>query len=334
MTKRSTPALEGLPARGDLGKYLDLSPLLPWRHLPRPVDWDQLFQRPGPLVLEIGTGNGEYAIRQSEAHPEWNLVGLDLCWGSVRRALRRISQTGRKNIRLMLVDAKIALEWLFAPESLEHCYALFPCPWPKRAHAHMRLFSQPFLACVASRLKPGGSLMVVTDHPVLRDFILGNLEGTGFTGELRVLPTRYDTKYERRWQEMGQTDFYEIHLTRNQPTTAPPNREVTLYTHYAPELHPERFHPQPLRGHLTIDFKRTLFDPKERVAMVLAAVVEDNLSQNFWIQIREVPLEGGSGHRWSISPAPGGGVLPTSGIQKSLDLVYEAAVASAQCPSV
>jgi tRNA (guanine-N7-)-methyltransferase len=278
--------------------------------------------------LEIGTGNGEYAVRQSLAHPDWNLLGIDLHWGSVRRALRKVNQAERTNIRLMQVNAKMAVEWLFRPESLEHVYALFPCPWPKRQHIQQRLFSQPFLKTLAPKLKPGGSLMVVTDHSGLRDFIFENLEGTGLTGELKVIPASYDTKYERRWEGQGQSEFFECHLTRPVDGFASPSiqlspREVTLYTHYSPDFQIDSFKPQAQSGPIHIQFKRVLFDPREKTAMILAAVMEDDLTQSFWISVHQVGPD-----RWSISPAPGGGVLPTAGVQRSLDLVYEAALAS------
>ena len=51
---------------------------------------------------------------------------------------------------------------------------------------------------------------------------------------------------------------------------------------------------------------------------MLVVVAEENLTQNFWIEI------GQRRQRWYIRPAKGCGVVPTPGVQRALDLVHEA----------
>ena len=131
---------------GDVkARYLSFKPFLPWRNVERPVDWQAQFGSPAPLEVEIGFGNGEFLVRRAQERPERHFIGIELEWASVQRALRRLAQAQATNVRLLLVDAHVALQRLFSPLALQRVYSLFPCPWPKERHAKHRLFSHTFL---------------------------------------------------------------------------------------------------------------------------------------------------------------------------------------------
>lgn len=113
--------------------YLSLKPLVPWRQLPRPIPWEQVFGRRAPLELEIGCGNGEVLARRAGERPEANLVGLDLDWVSARRALRRINLAGLDNAKVVQAEAALGLERLFTPRAWPGCGACSPGPGPSPA---------------------------------------------------------------------------------------------------------------------------------------------------------------------------------------------------------
>ena len=153
---------------GDVkARYLSFKPFLPWRNVERPVDWRAQFGSQAPLEVEIGFGNGEFLVRRAQERPERHFVGIELEWASVQRALRRLAQAQATNVRLLLVDAHLALQRLFPPLALQRVYSLFPCPWPKERHAKHRLFSHTFLTLLNSRLQPDGEVLVVT-APIAR----------------------------------------------------------------------------------------------------------------------------------------------------------------------
>src|SRR5438309_11544790 len=108
-------------------RYLSLQPLLLWQHGARPIDWAPQFGRQAPIEVEIGFGNGEFLVRQAQEHPERNFVGIEQEWASVQRGLRRIAQAHLLTVRVLLVDACIALERLFQCTSLMCVYVLFTC---------------------------------------------------------------------------------------------------------------------------------------------------------------------------------------------------------------
>ena len=124
--------------------YQSLASLILWRNAERPINWPQMFEREAPLEVEIGFGKGEYLVRLAQSFPERNFVGIEVEWGSVRRALAAIAREKVNNVRLLFVDTRIAFDRLFCPRAIERVYALFPMPWPKERHIKHRVFSHDF----------------------------------------------------------------------------------------------------------------------------------------------------------------------------------------------
>ncbi len=303
--------------------YLSLQPYVPWTARGCPIDWTREFGRPADLVVEIGFGLGDFLVREARENAGRNFVGVELQWIPVRRALRKIALARVQNVRLVKAHAWVALERLFPEKAIASLYALFPCPWPRRSHMKHRLFSRPFLKLLNSRLKSGARALVVTDHRPYFEWVCQEAEGTGFDIQPLTAPARFQTKYERKWQALGQDRFFEIHLTKRRHLAHRVNEEVPLKIHHCPAFDPANFHPEPLSGDIVITFKEMLYDPKRRKAMVRAVVREDNLLQNFWIEVVE------KAGIWQIQPARGCSILPTLGVQRALDAVYIAACASA-----
>ncbi|GIX46669.1 MAG: hypothetical protein KatS3mg131_0880 [Candidatus Tectimicrobiota bacterium] len=237
-------------------RYRSLAPLVSWAQLPRPLDWEALFARQAPLEVELGFGNGEFLVRQAQARPAHNFVGIEREWASVQRGLRRIAQAGVDNVRLLLVEARVALERLFAPQSIARLYALFPCPWPKARHAKHRLFSHPFLCLLNSRLAPEGEVLLVTDHRPYLEWVLEQVPDSGFACQWRCVPPCYRTKYERKWQAQGQEQFYELLLRKAHHHAIPVPEEVAVQIHRVSHFDPERFQPADAPRHHHRGFQR------------------------------------------------------------------------------
>lgn len=303
------------------GKYRELHRLLLWRNLG--VGWQPSTAFPRqdrPVFLEVGFGNGEYLVRQALNRPEHNFLGIELHWGSVRRTLRRLAQAGLDNVRVLQMDAHVALRYTLADACFAGFVALFPCPWPKRSHEKFRLFSQGFMAHVNRVLTENAPGLVVTDDRALMEFASRQVQGTGLELRVETVPATYNTKYERRWSGQGQEVFYELHYRRLHAPTVQRAREVDVQTLTVPHLNPKTLRLEGQSGEPTIEFRQQVFDPERGVWMVLVVIVEDHLNQTFWIEA--VRKDDGL---WYIRPAPGGGFLPTIGVQQALALVQRAA---------
>jgi tRNA (guanine-N7-)-methyltransferase len=298
---------------------LSLKHFIFWLKAERPIDWQKQFGRETILEVEIGFGYGEFLVDLAQKHPERNFVGLELRWVAIRKGLRNIVQARADNVLLIQADARVAFDRLFLPQSLHRVYSLFSDPWPKKRHAKHRLFSHAFLMLLNSRLVRGGEAHIITDYQPYLSWILEQVDGTGFEVHRRSIPPRFGTKYERKWRESGQREFQELRLIKRDHVEIPLKEDIPLMTNHVDHFNPERFHPLNERGDTVAEFKEFLYDPKRHKGMVMVVVAEENLTQHFWIEI------GQKQGRWYIRPSKGCGVVPTTGVQRALDLVRDAA---------
>ncbi len=183
----------------------DGSPLLAWRRLPFPADWDAEFRRSGPLELEVGFGDGRFTVRRAVAEPATRFVGLEVSSTSLQRALKNVRRAGLDNVRLAKVGAEFAVRQLFAAGSLDAMTVNFPDPWPKGKHERHRLLKRPFFELAASRLRPGGEIRLATDHPGYLEFALSEAEASGVFEATYPDPPEavFETKYALKWRERG-----------------------------------------------------------------------------------------------------------------------------------
>lgn len=124
----------------------------------------EAFGREAPVVLEIGCGHGAAAIAYAARHPAHDLLAVDVFTPALARMLAAAEREGAANLWVHEGDAVALLAERVAPGSLEAVHLFFPDPWPKARHAKRRFVAGPNLDLLASRLRPGGHLLVATDH--------------------------------------------------------------------------------------------------------------------------------------------------------------------------
>ncbi len=294
--------------------YLSLKPLIPWRQMSHPLDWQDLFGRAAPLEVEIGFGNGERLLRHARSHPDVNIVGVDLSWPAARRALRKIALTQPDNVLLLLASAEAALDRLFATRNLDSVEALFPCPWPGVRHKRRRLFSRRFLTILNSRLTEGATFHMVTDHADFYSWVRSQIPGQGFLAETGVRGPGLETKYERKWCGQGQNEFHELWLTKTRHLAAPPMEDIVLQPVRLKSFDQDAVQNRDYNEQAFISFKELVFDPQKAKGLLQAVVREDDFLQAFWLEFRQV--ESG----WLLRPTLGCGLVPTKGVRRAVEL--------------
>ncbi len=141
-----------------------MATLLPARSLPDgPLDWEAVSGRRAPVVLEIGSGHGAAAIAYAQTHPEADVAAVEVHVPGVARMLAAADAAGVANLRVHPGDAVPLLTDRVPESSLAAVHLFFPDPWPKKRHAKRRFVQQHTLDLLASRLRPGGVLLVATD---------------------------------------------------------------------------------------------------------------------------------------------------------------------------
>jgi len=177
-------------------------------YAPRLLDPAAAFGRAAPTILEIGFGMGETTEKIALARPDDNFLGVEVFNAGVGSLLRRIEDSSLSNLRIIQHDAVEVVRDMIAPASLDGVHIYFPDPWPKKRHHKRRLIQPPFVALLASRIKPGGYLHCATDW---QDYAVQMLEVLGSEPLLRNTADDYaprpdyrpQTKFETRGLRLG-----------------------------------------------------------------------------------------------------------------------------------
>ena len=176
--------------------------------VPQAIDFDRVFGRVAPRVLEIGCGMGETTARIARAMPDVDFVGVEVHAPGVGSLLRLIAEHALANLRVIRHDAVEVVAAMIPPHSLAGIHVFFPDPWPKKRHHKRRLLKPAFVHELALRLAPGGYLHVATDWEEYAQEILATLgaepllENTvpGFASRPDYRPL---TKFEARGLDLG-----------------------------------------------------------------------------------------------------------------------------------
>ena len=311
-------------------KYCSFQPVVIPYELGKPVNWNEQFEHPAPLDVEIGFGMGEVLMRAAQVNPDRNFIGIEQHWERIYKTLRAITRArltnpdALHNIRILKIDARVVFERLFAPDSIDAIYCLFPCPWPKKGHVKHRLFTNEFLRLLNNRLKRGGSLKIVTDFYPYYEWVLGESVHTGFKVEMGTVAPVYDTKFERKWTGEGQKEFFQLNFIKKRHITIPVLEEHVLKSYAIEDFKADNFRLENVTGDTAVIFKDMVYDDARQRAMVQVLVAEEHLAQHVWVTITKKK------NKWSIARAEGQNIFPTPGIAKALDLVYQAARQSAR----
>jgi tRNA (guanine-N7-)-methyltransferase len=146
---------------------------------PTPLDFDRVFGRRAPRVLDVGFGMGETTATMAKARPDLDFLALDVHAPGVGSLLKRVEEGGLANVRVMKHDAVEVVAAMIPPGSLAGVHVFFPDPWPKKRHHKRRLLAAPFVHELALRLAPAGRLHVATDWEEYAQEVLATLGAEG-----------------------------------------------------------------------------------------------------------------------------------------------------------
>lgn len=178
------------------------------------LDVDATFGRRAPLIVEIGIGHGDALVAAAVAHPELNVLGLEVYIPGIAQTLAGVRREGVDNVRLALVNATEALATMLPAGSVRELWVNFPDPWPKKRHHKRRLIDDSFVPLATRVLQPGGLWRIATDWADYADSIRETLarseafdvtEGERFEG-------RAMTKFEAKGIRAGRVihDFAAV----------------------------------------------------------------------------------------------------------------------------
>ncbi|HIY23559.1 MAG TPA: tRNA (guanosine(46)-N7)-methyltransferase TrmB [Candidatus Brachybacterium merdigallinarum] len=128
------------------------------------LDLPELFGRSAPLVVEIGSGQGENIAAAAAADPARDHLAVEVYAPGLAHTLMRLERADLPpNVRLLPLDAQPSLPQLLPPASITELWVFFPDPWRKARHHKRRLINPPFLDALLPLLADGARLRLATD---------------------------------------------------------------------------------------------------------------------------------------------------------------------------
>jgi tRNA (guanine-N7-)-methyltransferase len=193
---------------GQTRALAELGPRFVVPYAPQPTDFDGVFGRVAPRIVEIGFGMGDATAQVAAAMPGHDFIGIEVHEAGVGALLKRIGEQGLGNVRILRHDAVQVLQHMLAPRSLAGVHVWFPDPWHKARHHKRRLIQPPLVALLAGRLVPGGYLHCATDWQPYAEQMLEVLgaeptlanTAAGFAPRPAWRPL---TKFEQRGLKLG-----------------------------------------------------------------------------------------------------------------------------------
>jgi tRNA (guanine-N7-)-methyltransferase len=182
-------------------------------------NWPEIFGREAPMGVEIGFGMGQALLSWAAHQPDWNLLGIEVYQPGIGALLLGAQRDGLNNLQVLEGDAELAFEVNIDPDSLDEVRIFFPDPWPKKRHHKRRLVQPAFIKLLASRLKPGGRLLLATDWQAYAHWMLEVLSGEplleNFSAEgfAQRAHERVITRFEARGTRLGH-DVWDLAFHR------------------------------------------------------------------------------------------------------------------------
>ncbi len=205
-----------------MSSKVTINPVLDITEFRIPLEMKEVFSNNRDIALEIGFGEGDFLIQLAQERQHLNYVGIEIKRGRFKKAVNNLLKKGVGNVKLLHMDATIALDEVFKPATFIDVYINFPDPWPKDRHKKHRIINNLFLDRLSELMKPGASLAIASDH---RDYIehmlmvfnesrrfKNSLKSPGYTNSLTSRPL---TKYEIEYRMEGREIFYLCFVNQN-----------------------------------------------------------------------------------------------------------------------
>ena len=164
------------------------------------------FSGDGPLHLEVGFGMGDSLAEQARSNPSINYIGVEVHRPGVGHILMLIDDYKLDNLCLYSQDSIDVLREVIPEKSLDAVQVFFPDPWPKKKHHKRRILNCEFVGLLERKLKPNGLVHIATDWQPYAEEI-GSLFGSIMQFNRVDVPSRPQTKFERRGMKLGHTIF-------------------------------------------------------------------------------------------------------------------------------
>lgn len=174
------------------------------------LNFEDVFNRQAPVVLEIGFGMGASLAEMATTFPEQDYIGIEVHHPGVGKLMELSTERNLKNIRVFNHDAIEILKDCIPDKSLEGVQLFFPDPWHKKRHKKRRIVQADFAHMLRGKIRNGGFFHMATDWQDYAEHMLEVMEAAeGFeneAGQGNYSPQpdwRPVTKFQKRGERLG-----------------------------------------------------------------------------------------------------------------------------------
>lgn len=143
-----------------------------YRDTGRPFDWEAVFGRRAPRVVDLGCGNGRYLIGSALARPGHDHLGIDLVQVAIDHAAHRANARGLTNVRFVTGDENPWMRERLLPDSIDEIHVYHPQPYYEVEDVSKRQLTPEFFERAWTLLRRGGLLVLQTDNKSYWTYLL------------------------------------------------------------------------------------------------------------------------------------------------------------------
>lgn len=160
------------------------------------------------LVLEIGSGKGDFIISMAKKYPNIHFLAIEMQSMALAYAVRKMQDEDITNVLFVNADATFLFE-KFGDKKFETVFLNHSDPWPKKRHHKRRLTYPTMLKEYAKILKEDGRLIFKSDNDDLFNDSVEYINDSPFI--IESITYDYDgndsydatTEYETRFRNLG-----------------------------------------------------------------------------------------------------------------------------------
>ena len=169
--------------------------------------------------LEIGCGNGKFIVELAMNNKNKYFIGIEYSYKAAKKAVSKAYKRNIKNLTIIFGEANNVIdEYLNEKYYFDKIYLNFPDPWPKKKHAHRRIFTKDFLNKMYPLLKDDGVFYSVTDddtyaleimNPIYKE--ADNFKNILDSDYVHKLEGYGVTLYEEKMRAIGHNIYFFAH---------------------------------------------------------------------------------------------------------------------------
>ncbi len=175
---RSFVLRQGRLSTGQSRAVENIGPRLVISYAPTTLDYEKVFGRTAPTIVEIGFGMGHTTADIAASLRDKNFIGIEVHTPGVGSLLKMADERALDNLRIVQHDAVEVLQHMIVDSSLAGLHIFFPDPWPKKRHHKRRLIQAGFVDLLTQKLMPDGIIHLATDWHEYADQMLAVLSAS------------------------------------------------------------------------------------------------------------------------------------------------------------